>query len=271
MTMSKGMVSGRPVTPGRQIAVVIPARNEVDRLPRCLAALAAADGALQRSGAAGIATRVVVVLDRSTDGSRELLADWPAVEVVESDHGRVGAARAAGVRHVLRGNQNAPRWIACTDADSAVPADWLITQLTHAAAGVDLLLGLVAPDPAELDRRLLRTWRSVHLLEDGHPHIHGANLGISADMYRRVGGFRDVALHEDVLLVTAVRSIGGRVVSTASSPVLTSARMLGRTPAGMAGYLDDLSRAARARHPGVRGSATRAWLRALFAADVPGR
>lgn len=251
------------------ITVVVPARNEADRLPRCLAALANADHALQQTGRAGISTRVVVVLDRSTDGSREVLAQWPGVEVVVSDHGRVGAARAMGVQHALRGEGNAPRWIASTDADSAVPADWLITHLAHAAAGVDLLLGLVAPDPAELDHHLLQKWRSAHLLEEDHPHIHGANLGISADMYQRTGGFQDVALHEDVLLAAAVRSVGGRVVSTASSPVLTSARMRGRTPAGMAGYLDDLSRTVRVQPSGAR-SAARSRLRSLFAADATG-
>ena len=130
-----------------------------------------------------------------------------------------------------------PSWLSCTDADSAVPADWLVTQFEHALAGTELLLGLVRPDPAELGADLLDSWNQAHRLTDGHPHVHGANLGISAEMYARTGGFADVAAHEDVLLAARVRELGGRVVSTASSPVLTSARLSGRAPTGMAHYL----------------------------------
>ncbi len=104
-----------------------------------------------------------------------------------------------------------------------------------------MLLGLVRPDPAELGADLLGAWNQAHRLTDGHPHVHGANLGISADMYARSGGFPDVAAHEDVLLATRVRELGGTVVSTASSPVLTSARLFGRAPTGMAQYLTGLS------------------------------
>jgi glycosyltransferase involved in cell wall biosynthesis len=228
-----------------RLAVVIPARNEERRLPRALQAVASAERALHAvaSRGAAVASRVIVVLDRCTDGSAGVLRDWPGVEVVHSDHGRVGAARALGARSALRAGDDGPTpsWVACTDADSAVPVDWLITHLAHAMTGTDLLLGMVQPDPAELESDLLRRWNRAHHLADGHSHVHGANLGINADMYLRAGGFADVAAHEDVLLVNRVRSLGGRVVSTAKSPVLTSARTSGRAPAGMAGYLADLA------------------------------
>jgi hypothetical protein len=44
-----------------------------------------------------------------------------------------------------------------------------------------------------------------------------------------------------VLLSAAVRRAGGRVLSTGSSPVLTSGRTTGRAPSGMASYLRELS------------------------------
>ncbi len=236
-----------------RLAVVIPARNEERRLPRCLAAVVRADASLRAARPAAWPTRVVVVLDRCTDRSRELLAGWPTVEVVTSEHGQVGAARSMGVDHALGVTGPGPTagWIACTDADSAVPADWLLTHLAHAVSGTDLLLGLVRPDPAELAPEMLHSWTRAHRLTDGHPHVHGANLGIGADMYRRAGGFPSVPEHEDVLLAARVRELGGRVVSTASSPVLTSARTTGRTPAGMAGYLAGL--AERRLDPGSQG------------------
>ncbi len=226
------------------MAVVVPARNEADRLPRCLNALMAADSFL-RAGDAGVnATRMVVVLDRCTDASESLLADWPAFEVLISDEGNVGAARAAGIDHLLADHADKrprPDWIACTDADSAVPADWLVTQLRHAGDDTDLLLGLVSPDPAELSAHLLRRWKAAHHLADGHHHVHGANLGVRTAMYRQVGGFQPVAVHEDVMLADRIALMGGRVVRTASSPVLTSARTTGRAPGGMAGYLTELT------------------------------
>jgi len=227
------------------IGVVVPARNEERRLPRCLAAIAAAATALRTGDGEIPRLRVVVVADRCTDTTFDIASGWPGVEVVVSDAGRVGAARAAGIDHLLRtehdlGTADRQIWIACTDADSAVPVDWLRLQLHHAKAGIELALGTVAPDPQELAAGLLAAWRLRHLVIDGHPHVHGANLGIRADTYRAAGGFQDVAAHEDVLLGIAVRANGARVISTAAGPVLTSGRTQGRAPLGMAAYLREL-------------------------------
>jgi len=128
------------------VAVVVPARNEERRLAACLSALQAAVGQLLGGGDA-TPVRVVLVLDRCTDGSAAVAARWPSVQVVTTRHGRVGAARAAGIRHAaaLAGVYPETTWIATTDADSVVPADWLQTQLHFARAGADLLLGMVRP------------------------------------------------------------------------------------------------------------------------------
>ena len=158
---------------------------------------------------------------------------------------RVGAARAAGVARLLRteaslGSAARHVWIACTDADSAVPPEWLVSQLRHARFGVELLLGTVRPDPQELADGLLAAWRLRHLIADGHPHVHGANLGVRGDTYLAAGGFPDVPTGEDVLLSMAIRDAGGLVVSTGSSTVLTSGRRDGRAPGGFAEYVRQL-------------------------------
>ena len=224
-----------------QIAVVVPARDEQLCLPRCLAGLDAARHLLEVCRVDPPTVRVVVVLDRCTDGSEHIAANWPGVEVLVCDAGRVGTARAAGVAAVLRGTDPAAVWIACTDADSVVPVNWLVTQFGAAQSGADVLLGTVRPDPAELPAPLLRRWLAAHDLTDGHSHVHGANLGIRGDVYSRRGGFPAVAAHEDVVLVDRVRAAGGQIVGTASSPVLTSARAVGRAPVGMASYLRQLT------------------------------
>jgi hypothetical protein len=46
-----------------------------------------------------------------------------------------------------------------------------------------------------------------------------------------------VARQEDVALAAAVQAAGGWIERTGASPVLTSARLAGRAPGGMADYL----------------------------------
>lgn len=232
--------TGRRALPG--LAVVIPARNEQDRLPRCLSAVSDAAALLHRRMPDAPQTRIVVVLDSCTDRSRSIVDQWSGVEVLTRHFGNVGAARAAGVEFLLAAPPEArPAWIACTDADSAVPAEWLVQQMSHARADTDLLLGVVRPDAEELQPSSMNRWMSQYHLKDGHPHVHGANMGVRADMYRRAGGFPPLTEHEDVVLAQRITSLGGRVVSTAGHPVLTSARVDGRTPGGMAAYLKSMT------------------------------
>lgn len=153
--------------------------------------------------------------------------------------GRVGAARRIGLRYALDVLDSDPArcWIANTDADSLVAENWLTAHLALAAHGADLVLGTVTPSRDELVPITFDTWSARHPQHDGHPYVHGANLGIRGETYLRVGGFPPVAEHEDVELTMAVRRLGGQVISTASCPVITSGRTVGRTPGGFAGYL----------------------------------
>ena len=242
------------MSPVDRIVVVVPARNEERRLGRALTALAAAS----RTAVAeqpGLVVDLFTVLDRCTDGTADVLRRFPTVRGVTSTAGMVGAARRAGVREALGASRTAAArtWIACTDADSVVPSDWLLRHLELARQGADLVLGTVVPDPAELDERALAAWHTRHPLVDGHPYVHGANLGIRADAYLRAGGFPAVREHEDVLLAAAVRADGGTVASPAAGPVRTSARAVGRTPGGFAGYLEELRRDGLADEPLVAG------------------
>ncbi len=223
------------------LGVIIPARNEQRLLPRCLAAMTTAIDEVRRC-ARGVRVHLIVVVDASNDRTLEIARSWPGTDTVVTRSGSVGTARRRGVDRLLTTNpvDSGRIWICTTDADSAVPPDWLCMMLQHARSGVDMVLGTVRPDPDELAGGLLAAWRLRHELTDGHPHVHGANLGIRADMYGRAGGFPETGVDEDVLLATAVRSLGGHIVSTAASPVLTSGRLTGRVTGGMADYLTDL-------------------------------
>jgi hypothetical protein len=72
---------------------------------------------------------------------------------------------------------------------------------------------------------------------EANGHVHGANLGVRASVYRSAGGFADLAEHEDIDLVARCRALGATTVASARADVLTSGRQVGRTPGGYAGYL----------------------------------
>src|SRR5262245_50073054 len=104
--------------------VVVPAHNERARLPDCLRALATAAVCLP------VPVLTVVVLDATDDGSDSLVGEFGHdVQFVAVDAGNVGAARAAGfeyARNACDGIDPVHIWYATTDADSVVPADWLL-------------------------------------------------------------------------------------------------------------------------------------------------
>jgi len=217
------------------IGVAIPAHNEEACLDDCLGALldAACDPALD-----GEQVAVCVVLDSCDDGSlrqvqaqqHRFAAAGIALDVLQVQARQVGAARAHGARHLLG---LGARWLAFTDADTRVAPDWLSAQL---ALGADVVCGSVAVDdwsPHAARAPLARTlFARDYQDRDGHRHIHGANLGVSAAAYTASGGFAAVACHEDVLLVKALEAAGARFAWSAQPRVVTSARLDARARGG---------------------------------------
>ena len=224
------------------VHVVVPARDEAARLPRLLASLEAA--ALRvLSSSPGLEVRVTVVLDSCVDASRCVLRCHPWVDVLAVDSGVVGNVRARGVeraRAMATGLRADQVWIACTDADSEVPPHWLSEQLDFAERGHDLVVGAVHPDPSDLTPQVVAAWRDRHRLHEGHPHVHGANLGLTLAAYDVVGGFAPLRTGEDVRLVEDLQEAGVHRVSTARNLVLTSGRRVARAPHGFAAYLQAL-------------------------------
>lgn len=243
--MEPGYLAGMELA---KAVVVVPAHNELEHLPRCLRALATAAVCLP------VPVLTVVVLDATDDGSEQLVGQFgPDVHFVTVDAGNVGAARAAGFEYARRtdGIDPAREWYATTDADSVVPADWLLKMI---AADADMVLGVVRVPtwrhyPAEVARRYLRTYHSRGL---SHNHIHGANMGFRADAYWAVGGFRALSTGEDVELVDRFEADGLRIHRDVALSVATSDRRDGRAPGGFAHHLRELSDSVRRRPAGGR-------------------
>ena len=108
------------------IGVVIPVHNEEVLLGACLQSVrqATADRLLDAEP-----VEIVVVLDACTDRSAAIAVRHQA-QIVSLDARCVGAARALGATLAL---DYGARWIAFTDADTIVPANWLSAQLDHEA------------------------------------------------------------------------------------------------------------------------------------------
>lgn len=231
------------------VAVVVPVHDEAALLNECLAALSAA---LAHTGRTHPHVRVsaVVVLDACTDASEDIARSWP-LRALRIDARNVGTARRVGMTAALAALGEMPPsgiWVCTTDGDSTVPPTWLSHQLDLRAEGADVVLGTVRPDFADLTAEHAEYWLATH--PRGRPvgNVHGANLGLRADVYTAIGGFADLDQHEDVELVRAARALGARVVATDENEVVTSGRFWGRTPGGYAAFV-------RATHERIAGLA----------------
>lgn len=222
------------------IAVLIPARNEEALLPRCLNSVLEACAVLPVS----VTVDVVVTCDRSTDRTLQIAEHMLSGcgTVVTTEAGIVGHARALAAQVALRSYSGRLRrcWLANTDADCCVPKSWLVDQLLLADQGIETIAGIVDVDSFEehaigVD---LRFQNSYLIHPDGsHPHIHGANLGVRADVYLRSGGWKGLATAEDHDLWDRLIKTAARRTSTATVKVLTSGRRIGRAPHGFADAL----------------------------------
>jgi len=215
------------------IGVIVPAHNEAHAIGRCLASIAVAAA---HPGLGREPVLVVVALDACSDATEAVCTRHGAITVAV-DAQCVGTARAAAASHVLA---QGARWIASTDADTAVPQDWLWRQ---SLCGADAFCGVVeVEDWLDYPERVRNAFSEREIVQDGHRHIHGANLGMSAAAYLAVGGFPALRTGEDVALVEALAGNGARIAWLARPAVATSARRTARAPHGFSGFLRALER-----------------------------
>ncbi|HWF24445.1 MAG TPA: glycosyltransferase family A protein, partial [Solirubrobacteraceae bacterium] len=141
-----------PPDPGLRAVVVVPARDERERIGSCLRALA------EQGGVDPGAFEVVLVLDHCSDDTyAQALCAASArprlpLIVLESELTGAGHARRLGMdfacERLLAGGRP-DGLIASTDADSRVATDWLATQLVLAGEGARAIGGRIELDPGE--------------------------------------------------------------------------------------------------------------------------
>lgn len=248
------------------VGVVVPARDEQDRVVECLRSVRRSLAALPPT----TATAVQVVLDRCTDTTPELvdaeLSRWPgaaSVRVVALGGRRAGRALGSGPAHIVAGTgvgavrdlgvrmllgrlrRHRPDrvWLLHTDADTTVPEDWAAAHLRAAHGGACGVAGVADLRSPALSAAALAHYRAV--LDAGldgaeHHHVYGANLGVRADAYLAVGGFPTDGAGEDHGLWARLRAAGYPLASPRSLRVATSARLRGRAEGGLADLLRSL-------------------------------
>jgi len=243
----------------RAIGVAVPARDEVTSIGACLGSIADA------AAATTVPVVVVVAADSCTDDTADTARrsgdeHGLDLDVVTCRYGSAGLARKHAAGHLIerlgtRGCSPASTWIACTDADTTVPEDWLDRQLAWAAHGFDAVAGLVdlpLDAPVELRAAFHDAVQEVGA-RYGHRHVHGANLGIRLSALVAAGGFPDVELGEDHALWGRLARSSARILGATDTTVVTSGRLVGRTAGGFAAFLTELNE--NLREPVVRQSA----------------
>lgn len=236
-----------------RIAVAVPARNEAERLPHLLAALARQRGAPHFT--------LCLFLDNCSDGSADAIAALAATMPypIVTDCCRAGGPPNAGEarsRAMALALRHAPDGIVMTtDADSRPEADWIAANVAGLAAA-DVVAGrivrAVAPGGDMLDR-LARYLDRLHDLRrridpvpwEGDPTHHwcsAASLALRAATYRAIGGFAPVPSGEDAALCDQAMRLGLRVRRDARARVWTSSRRSGRARGGFASTLAHFDR-----------------------------
>jgi hypothetical protein len=268
-------VAPRPFPVSRLVAairpgfvVAIPVRDEGERLPACLRALALQRDRLGRSIPPTL-VRIVVFANNCADQSANLARKLGGalsldVRVVEArlpaSSAHAGAARRAVMDLAeawLIERHEGDGVILTTDADSQVAPNWIAENLAAFEAGAEAVLGRIDLDgegkflPEALHRRgeledayerLLTelSWRLDPLEHNPWPHhatISGASLGVTRTAYRRVGRLPRVPLGEDKALITLLSREDARIRYCPSVQVITSGRTNGRAPGGVADTL----------------------------------
>lgn len=217
-----------------KIGVVIPAHNEEETIMDCLTSIKIAAKQLPTD----IEVAILVVLDSCNDQT-ELKVQHVGVQSISCDFKCVGQARDLGTRLLI---QQGATWIACTDADSLVAADWLAQQVAHLKQHRDAMIcGVVEIDQWDHLTTQTREQYLAHYQDCmGHHHIHGANLSFEAAAYLAVGGFDAMPCHEDVNLVKKFEAKGYSIGWSNQVRVTTSSRLVARATEGFAHFLSNL-------------------------------
>src|SRR6201996_6893857 len=262
----RGSLNEAPCAVQRCAAIVcIPARNEADRIGRCLAALAVQrdrNGAPVLPGSFGVLLLVNNSTDATAQAARSMALQVPypleVLEITLKSGATAGGARRRAMEEAaarLRaGERNGV--LLTTDADSAVSPSWYAENMRHLEDGADCVAGYIdaeAPEIVSLGAAFLERGRredmylrlvaEIYALCDPRPHdpwpnhrvSSGASIAVTVAAYDAVGGMPDQALGEDAAFTALLDNLNLKVRHALDVSVLTSCRLDGRAAGGAGG------------------------------------
>jgi GT2 family glycosyltransferase/glycosyltransferase involved in cell wall biosynthesis len=202
-----------------RITIIIPAFNNIDVTLRALASLLACD--------VDIPIQVVVADDASTDGTIEILARLPGVEIVRNGRNRgfvdgcnrgAALARAWSILFLNNDTELAPGALRTLEARLASDDSVGIvgSKLVYPDGRLQEAGGIIWSDAGGWNfGRLDRPDRPQYNFARDVDYVSGASLLVRTDLFRELGGFDErfaPGYYEDADLCFAVRQRGFRVV-----------------------------------------------------------
>ena len=252
-------------SPPRTI-VAIPAKNEVERIGQCLAALAMQRDACGAPLPSDAFETLILANDcadstvKAVEDSASCLAQNVRVRHERSppDQASAGYARRRAMdwaRDRIRASGLEDGFILTTDADSSVSPTWIAETWAAFQRGVDCVAGYVDAYPPEivslgpvflrrarLEDHYLRRIAEIYAICDpvlhdpwpNHRVASGASLAIKMSAYEAIGGLPIVAVGEDAALIEALARAGFPIRHSMNVQVYTSCRFDGRAKGGAA-------------------------------------
>ena len=235
----------------REIAVAVPVRDEQRRLPALLVAIQT------QAGLRLDTVSLCLLFDGCEDGGFDIIGSTArqysfniVCELVpRSFPPNAGRARRRAMDLAFRTlREPAESVFLTTDADTVPDPDWCANSRASLET-TDIVAGRIHRENRLLDdarsqleaclERIHRLRRSIDPLpwEDQsatHGSVGGASLGFTAECYRELGGFSELAAGEDGDIVARARRAGFRVRQDPCVNVTTSSRLNGRALGGLA-------------------------------------
>jgi 1,2-diacylglycerol 3-beta-glucosyltransferase len=218
-----GFARGRRASPSDHalpsVSIIVPARNEVDTIERCVAALAASNYPRDRM-------EILIVDDRSGDGTSALLDDleqrYPMITVLHrtstDDHPNLRGKPGALQHGIDRAKGDI---ILMTDADCSVAPTWIATMVSaFDAPKVGMVCAITSVTSGGAFGRLQDVeWTySQSMARGGLQHgmplgCYGNNIGLRRSMFDALGGYEAIpfSITEDLALLQVVCDAGWRV------------------------------------------------------------
>jgi cellulose synthase/poly-beta-1,6-N-acetylglucosamine synthase-like glycosyltransferase len=209
-----------------KLSFVIPAYNEEKHIASCLASV------LRESKRSGRDIEVIAVNNASTDRTRDIIASFPEVKLVDEPTKGLPQARQAGFL------ASTGDLIANVDADSIIPQDW-IEKVFYYFSRNDKLVALSGPyvyyDFSKTKNFLVRAFyypgyianKINHYLFGRAAMLQGGNFVLKRPALEKIGGFNtDIKFYgEDTDIAWRIKD-QGEVKFTYKLPMHTSARRL---------------------------------------------